>query len=315
MKIVFMGTPDFAKNILQGLVEAGHEVTGVYTQPDKPKGRSGQPVPSPVKEYAQTVGIAVYQPEKIKKEEEVALLKTIPADIFVVAAYGQILSQKILDIPKFGCINAHGSLLPKYRGSSPIQRAIANGDEKTGVTLMKMDKGMDSGDIIAMSEIKIEDADNEITMYDKLSFLAKDLVLEYLPLIESGKATYTPQNADEVTFAPMLKKEDGLLSFDLPARLLDCKVRGFLAWPTAYMYFGGKLLKIYRSAVRGKDEFANITDELANGTFVKLKKNLLVATSEGFLELLEVQPEGKKRMPAMDFANGCHIETGMKIGL
>ena len=312
MKIVFMGTPELARVILEALIKAGHEITAVYTQPDRPKGRSGQPVMCPVKEYALLQGLKVYQPEKIKRPEEVSLLKSIPADIFVVAAFGQILSQEILDIPKYGCINAHGSLLPKLRGAAPIQRAIANGDEKTGMTVMRMDAGMDSGDIILQQEIPITENDDEASMYDRLAHLGAELTLEALVKLESGTATYTKQEPSEVTYAPMLSKEEGHLDFKLPARLLDCKIRGFKEWPTAYTESFGKNLKIYSARVSEAPEGVTIPDE--PGCFVVTKKKLYVTTGDGLLELLEVQPEGKKRMAAMDYQRGQHIETGNRIG-
>ncbi len=312
MKIVFMGTPDFAKTILEGLCEAGHEITAVYTQPDRPKGRSGKPVPSPVKEYAESRGLKVFQPERIKRPEEVGALQAVPADIFVVAAYGQILSREILDIPKYGCINAHGSLLPKLRGAAPIQRAIANGDDKTGITVMRMDEGMDSGDMILQEEVEITDSDDEASMYEKLAKVGSRLTLEALRLIEAGTAVYKKQDQSKVTFAPMLKKEEGLLDFSMSARLLDCKVRGFKEWPTAYTFVSGKSLKVF--GAREYKETPNFEVPSEAGLFVVTKKQLFVTTGAGLLELLEVQPEGKKRMGAMDFARGQRIETGMKLG-
>lgn len=312
MKIVFMGTPDFAKTILEGVVNDGHEIVAVYTQPDRPKGRSGQPVASPVKEYALNKGFTVCQPERIKRPEEVEILKGYPADVFVVAAYGQILSKEILDMPKYCCINAHGSLLPHLRGSSPIQRAIANGDEKTGVTVQRMDVGMDSGDIIMMESIPIEDKDDEDSMYEKLAVLGSKLVNETLRKIEDNTTTYTKQDESKVTFAPMLTKEEGLVDFNMSARLIDCKVRGFKKWPTAYSFVNGKMLKIYETGVVSEIPETEIPKD--PGYFVVTKKKLYVTTGDGLLELLEVQPEGKKRMGAMDFARGQRIETGTRIG-
>lgn len=312
MKIVFMGTPEFAASILKALVAAGHEITAVYTQPDRPKGRSGALIPSPVKEYALSQGFTVMQPEKIKRPEEVEQLKQFPADLFVVAAYGQILSQEILDLPKYCCINAHGSLLPKYRGSSPIQRAIADGEEKTGITVMRMDAGMDSGDIIAQAEIAITDEDDEASMYGKLAALGAELTVATIPKIADGTATYTKQDPALVTFAPMLTKEEGRLDLNKSARLLACKVRGFKEWPTAFVSLNGKVLKIYGAIEARELPDAEIPGE--PGKFVVTKKKLYVTTGEGLLELTEVQPEGKKRMGACDFARGQRIETGMTIG-
>ena len=312
MKIVFMGTPDFATTVLKALVEAGHEITAVYTQPDKPKGRSGALIPSSVKEYAISQGFKVYQPEKIKLPEEVEVLRSIPADVFVVAAFGQFLSEEILNMPRLGAINVHGSLLPEYRGAAPIQRSIMDGKTETGVTVMKMDKGMDSGDMYAKAVVPITSEDDEISMYLKLADEGAKLLVGILPDIESGKLVPQKQDADKVTFAPMLKKEEGLMDFGMSAHLLDCRVRGMSEWPNTYTLFNGKLLKVYKAKEQGNIEAA--PGDLMPGALYVTKKNLYVKTGEGFLELLEVQPEGKKRMPAMDFARGVHLETYQALG-
>ncbi len=307
-----MGTPEFAECVLKALVEAGHEITAVYTQPDKPKGRSGALIAPPVKEYALSQNLPVYQPEKIKVAEEVERLKTIPADVYVVAAFGQFLSQEILDIPKLGCINVHGSLLPKLRGAAPIQRSIMEGLTETGVTIMRMDKGMDSGDMIAKAVVPITDEDDEVTMYDKLAASGAKLLIDTLPAIEAGTCEYVKQNHDEASFAPMLKKEEGLADFNMSARELDCRVRGMSVWPNVYTYYNGKLLKIYKARENKTD--VSEAASLKNSEVFVTKKQLFVKTASGLLELLEVQPEGKKRMPAMDFARGMHLETGHKLG-
>lgn len=308
MKVLFMGTPDFAAKVLDAVVKAGHEITAVYTQPDKAKGRSGALVASPVKEYALSKGFAVYQPERIKRAEYVEELKTIQADVYVVAAYGQILSQEILDIPKFGCINVHGSLLPKYRGAAPIQRSIANGEKVTGVTIMQMDKGMDTGDIISQVEFPIENTDTEDTVYEKMAEYGAKALTDVLADLNEGNIKRVPQDNSLATMAPPLSKEEGLLSFEKSAWELDCKIRGFQSWPTAYTYYKGKLLKVY--AAKASD--FNDGNEYEPGTFVVLKKNIYIACKDALLELLEVQIEGKKRMPAMDFARGTHVCTGEK---
>ena len=309
MKIVFMGTPDFAASILRDLYENGHEVTGVFTQPDKPKGRSGALIASPVKEYALSKDMTVYQPERIKKAEWVETLKGIPADVYVVAAYGQILSQEILDIPKFGCINVHGSLLPKYRGAAPIQRAIAEGEAETGVTIMQMDKGMDTGASLKQVAFPILATDTEDSIYEKMAVEGSKALLAVLEDVKEGRAVSVPQDDSLATIAPMLKKEEGLLDFNKTAWELDCIIRGFQNWPTAYTFFNGKMLKVYLG--KAVDGIANMPEtELAPGKLIVLKKNIYVCTKEGFLELLEVQPEGKKRMSAMDCARGLHLQTG-----
>ncbi len=312
MKIVFMGTPDFAATILKAVDEAGHEILAVYTQPDRPKGRSGKPVQSPVKEYAVSKGYKVFQPEKIRKPEEVEILKTFDADVFVVAAFGQILSQEILDIPKICPINAHGSLLPHLRGASPIQRAIAMGESETGVTIQRMDAGIDTGDIIDAVTVPIEDTDDETSMYEKLAIEGAKLTVKVLKSLSDNTATYKKQDESLASYAPMLKKEEGLLDLKLSAKELDARVRGFKEWPTVYTYIDGKLLKVYKT--RPVDEIqADNEKSLEAGTFFVTKKNIYIKTAKGYLELLEVQPEGKKRMPAIDFARGAHIVTGTKI--
>lgn len=311
MKIVFMGTPEFAMTILKALHEAGHEITGVYTQPDKPKGRSGALIASPVKEYALEMGFTVYQPERIKRPEAVAELRTIEADVFVVAAFGQILSEEILNMPKYGCVNVHGSLLPKYRGAAPIQRAIANGEKETGVTIMQMDKGVDSGDIISMVSFPIEDTDTEDSVYKKMAETGSREIINVLKNIEAGTAVRIPQNHEAATFAPMLSKEEGRIDFNKSARAIDCLVRGFQSWPTAYTSFQGKMLKIYVAKAVGEIE---TSEDLAPGAVVVTKKNIYVKTGDGFLELSEVQLEGKKRMNACDFARGIHLTTGEVLG-
>ncbi|MCR4728354.1 MAG: methionyl-tRNA formyltransferase [Lachnospiraceae bacterium] len=314
MKIVFMGTPEFAGTILNALINAGHEITAVYTQPDRPKGRSGAPVPSFVGAMAAEKGIKTYKPLKIREASEVETLRTIPADIFVVAAYGQFLSEEILNMPKYGCVNVHGSLLPKYRGASSIQRAIINGDAETGVTIMKMDKGMDSGDMYVSESIPITPEDDEETMYKKLAALGAKLLVNLLPMIEAGTVKPVKQADSLVTFAPMLKKEEGYIDFSRSAREIDCLIRGLRVWPTAYTFFGGKSLKIGKARPVSDSE-VNAEGKPEKGALFFNGKRLFVKTGEGFLELLEVQPESKKMMNASDFARGARIQNGDKLGL
>ena len=319
MKLVFMGTPDFAKTVLEDLVNAGHEIVAVYTQPDKPKGRSSELIASPVKEYAIEKNIAVYQPVKIKEAQEVERLRTFDAEAFIVAAFGQFLSTEILEMPKYGCINVHGSLLPKYRGAAPIQRAIVNGEKETGVTIMQMDKGMDSGDIISQVKVEITRDDNETSMYEKLAIAGGKLLIETLGNIEELRANRTKQNPDEVTFAPSMTKEEGEISLDATALEIEHKVKGFSVWPVAYLSVNGKNLKIYdaHAICKEDEEYQTISSDIkdmGSGCFAVTKKHLYLTTREGLLELLEVQPEGKKRMKAMDYANGQRLVNGMSIG-
>ncbi len=306
-----MGTPDFAGNVLEALIEAGHEITAVYTQPDRPKGRSGKLVPSYVGEICERRGLTVYKPEKIKVPEEVARLKTIPADIFVVAAYGQFLSEEILNTPPLGCVNVHGSLLPKYRGASPIQRAVMNGDKETGVTLIRMDKGMDSGDIYASESIAIGPEDDEATMYDRLSHLGAGLLVKTLPFIADGSCKPVKQDESLVSFAPMLKKEEGKIDFTKSASEIDCLVRGVSVWPVAYTGFKGTTLKVGK--VRPLEDIKELEGSAPGSLFFTGKK-LFCKAGEGCLELLMVQPESKKMMAGADFARGAHMAAGDILG-
>ena len=245
MKIVFMGTPDFASGALEALIAAGHEITAVYTQPDKPKGRGKEVQMTPVKVVALEHGIPVYQPRRIREAEEVEILRQIPADIFVVAAFGQILSQEILDMPKFGCVNIHASLLPKYRGAAPIQWAVIDGEEKTGVTIQQMNAGIDTGDILYTKEYVLDPKETGASLFDKLMVIGAEAIVEALPLIEAGRITPIPQNEAEATHAAKLTKQLGEMDFSKSAAELERLVRGLNSWPSAYTFFRGKQLKIW----------------------------------------------------------------------
>ena len=247
MKIVFMGTPDFAAGALDALVRAGHEIVLAVTQPDKPKGRGGQTAQPPVKEYALPKGIPVFQPERIKRPEAVEELRKYPADIFVVAAFGQILPQEILDMPKYGCLNIHASLLPKYRGASPIQHVIIDGEEKTGVTVQQMNAGLDTGDMLYKKEIPILKNDTFETLHDKLMELGGEAITEALVLLEQGKLKAEPQDDSLSSYAPKITKDMGKLDFTRDAAALDRQIRGMTPWPSAYTYYNGKQLKIWRA--------------------------------------------------------------------
>lgn len=313
MKIVFMGTPDFAACALEALIAAGHEITAVYTQPDKPKGRGKEVQMTPVKELAIAHEIPVYQPRRIKEAEEVAVLKEIPADIFVVAAFGQILSQEILDMPKYGCVNIHASLLPKYRGAAPIQWAVIDGEEKTGVTIQQMEAGIDTGDILYTKEYVLDAKETGASLFDKLMVLGAEAIVEVLPLIEAGKITPVPQNHAEATHAAKLTKQLGELDFGQPAVKLERLVRGLNSWPSAYTYFKGKQLKIWEAEVV----------EAENGDAVKAvpgmvaavdKVSITVLCGEDALKVTELQIEGKKRMSCKDFLLGYPVMAGDKLG-
>ena len=308
MKIVFMGTPDFASCALEALIAAGHEITAVYTQPDKPKGRGKEVQMTPVKMVALKHDIPVYQPRRIKEAEEVARLKEIPADIFVVAAFGQILSQEILDMPKYGCVNIHASLLPKYRGSAPIQWAVIDGEEKTGVTIQQMEAGIDTGDILYKKEYVLDAKETGASLFDKLMFLGAEAIVEVLPLIEAGSITPVPQNHEEATHAAKLTKQLGEMDFTKSAVVLERLIRGLNSWPSAYTTFRGKQLKIWE---------AEVVPEVPGepGAVVAVdKQSFTVATGEGSIKILELQIEGKKRMACKDFLLGYSVNVGEILG-
>ncbi|MBO5165132.1 MAG: methionyl-tRNA formyltransferase [Lachnospiraceae bacterium] len=319
LKIVFMGTPDFAVGALQALVEAGHEIVAVVTQPDKAKGRSGKLSFSPVKECALENGLPVFQPERIKRPEAVAELKKYEADIFVVAAFGQILSKEILDMPRLGCINIHASLLPKYRGSSPIQWSVINGEEKTGVTIQQMNEGVDTGDILYQKEIVLDKKETGESLFDRLAVLGAEAVVEVLPLIEEGKVTPVPQNHEEATHTVMLDKAMGHMDFTKNAIELERLVRGLNSWPSAYTYFDGKQLKIWESDLCEEEELSDeeqvYVKNAKPGEVVKVEKNrFAVACGNGALWITSLQLEGKKRMSTHDFLLGNAMEKGMVLG-
>lgn len=318
MKIVFMGTPDFAVGALEALIEAGHEITAVVTQPDKPKGRSGKLQASPVKECALKYGIAVLQPKRIKTPEAVLELRQYEADVYVVAAFGQILSQEILDIPKYGCLNIHASLLPKYRGASPIQHAIIAGEEKSGVTIMQMDAGLDTGDMLYKKEAEISGEDTFETLHDKLMVLGGKAIVEALPLLEAGEIIPVKQCDEESCYASLIDKGMGKLDFNQSAVVLDRLIRGMNPWPSAYTFYRGKQLKIWRAApVDLGAARSSVQEDSAqeSGVVCAVGKDFIdVTTGEGSLRIYELQLEGKKRMSTHDFLLGVKIQQGEKLG-
>lgn len=306
MKIIYMGTPDFAVGPLKALIEAGHEVTAVVTQPDKPRGRSKELIAPPVKAYALTQNLTVLQPEKIKTSDAVAQLRKYEADLFVVAAFGQILSKEILDMPKYGCINIHASLLPKYRGAAPIQWSIIDGEKETGVTIMQMDEGLDTGDILTQKVVPITDDDTGESLFDKLCEAGSALLLETIPQIEAGTVTPVRQDESKSSYAKMLKKELGNIDFSKSAKDIWYLVRGLNSWPSAYTYYQNKTMKIWRA-----EPVAENTDSCAGTLVRKDKESIYIQTGEGMLRVLEIQLEGKKRMSVKDFMLGHSFETGV----
>lgn len=311
MKIIFMGTPDFAAGALEALISAGHEIAAVVTQPDKPKGRSKELLPPPVKQCALKYHIPVMQPKRIKTPEAVAELKRYPADIYIVAAFGQILSQEILDLPKYGCLNIHASLLPKYRGASPIQHVIIDGEEKTGVTIMQMDAGLDTGDMLYKKEIPIEAADNYESLHDKLMVLGGEAIVEALSLLEQGVLTPEKQDASLSSYASLIDKSMGRVDFTKRAAELDRLIRGLTPWPSAFTSYRGRQLKIWRAEAAAGENAAARTP----GEIVKVDKDsFTVAAGEGVLKIWEVQLEGKKRMSVHDFLLGVKLQPGELLG-
>ena len=310
MKLIFMGTPDYAAQSLEAIIQAGHEVLLAVTQPDKPKGRSGELIPTPVKELALKHGIPVFQPERIKRPEAVAELRKYDAEVFVVAAFGQILSQEILDMPKHGCLNVHASLLPKYRGASPIQRVILEGEAKTGITIMQMDAGIDTGDILYQKEIPIEDDDDYETLSDKLSALGGQAIVEAMELLAQGKLTATPQDDAQSCYAPLISKEMGKLDFSKSAISIDRQIRSMTPWPSAFTKWKGKQLKVWKAVPEKGSEKAATPGEVTEVT----KDSFVVATGDGSLRILELQLEGKKRMNTHDFLLGVKIAPGDVLG-
>ncbi|HAG68741.1 MAG TPA: methionyl-tRNA formyltransferase [Lachnospiraceae bacterium] len=310
MRVVFMGTPDFAAGILQAVIDAGHEVVCVVAQEDKPKGRGRETSAPPVKVLAERHGLRVFQPQRIKEEASVRYLKELKADAFVVAAYGRILSKELLELPGLACINVHTSLLPRYRGAAPIQWAIINGDKTTGVTIMRMDEGLDTGDILLQREVPIEPSDTAESLSLKLMDAGGRLTAEALKLIEEGRAVYTPQNTEGASYAPMLKKEMGLLDFNKDSVVLERLIRGLYPWPGTFTFYRGRLLKVFSAELSEND----IKKKAAPGTVTELKDGITVSTGDGSIRITGVQPEGKRKMSAVEFLRGCRMETGEVLG-
>ena len=300
-----MGTPDFSVGVLEEIIRAGHEVVLAVTQPDKPKGRGNAMQFPPVKECALSHGIEVFQPKKIREDANVEYLKKFDADIFIVVAFGQILTKNILDMPKYGCVNVHASLLPKYRGAAPIQWAVINGDAITGVTTMRMDTGIDTGDMIAKREVRIAEDETGGSLFDKLAEVGAKLCVETMDMLEKGTTQFTPQNNDASTHTSKITKELGNIDWKKPAVEIERLIRGLNPWPSAYTHLDDKAFKIWKAKV--VDE----ANDYEPGCIVKASKNeLIVQTGDGQLALLEVQLAGKKRMDAGAFMRGYTVEEG-----
>ncbi|MDD6402453.1 MAG: methionyl-tRNA formyltransferase [Lachnospiraceae bacterium] len=310
MKIVYMGTPEFAVQALVNIIEAGHEVAAVITQPDKPQGRSKKLVFPPVKAKAIEYDIPVYQPEKVRNEETLNILKDIMPDVIVVAAYGQILPESILNLPKFGCINIHASLLPMYRGAAPIEWSIIDGQKETGVTTMYMEKGLDTGDMIDKITVPIEDDDTGETLTNKLSKAGAELIIVTLNKLIDGTITREKQDDSKSCYAKMLSKELGLVDFTKSAEELERLIRGLIPWPCAYTYIDGKSVKLYKAEVFDNNDKPGKPGEIIEVT----KKFFSIACGEKALRIRSLQPEGKKQMDTASYLNGNKLEVGMMVG-
>lgn len=310
MKAVFMGTPDFAVGALRRLAEDGHEILSVVTQPDKPQGRKMVLTAPPVKEEALRLGLEVYQPRRIREQECVEYLKGLQPEVIIVAAFGQIIPKAILDLPKYGCLNIHASLLPKYRGAAPIQRAIIDGEKETGVTMMRMDEGLDTGDMLTKVVVPIDAEETGGSLFDKLSEAGAQLMSETLKRLAVEEIPGEKQPAESPTsYAAMISREDGKIDWRDSAVRLERLVRGLSPWPGCATRLNGKQLKIWKT--RALDEQSGLCVGSVCGT---KPDALCVQTGEGILEILELQLEGKKRMDAATFLRGYKIEKGTILG-
>jgi methionyl-tRNA formyltransferase len=299
MRLVFLGTPAFAVPTLERAAAAGHQIVEAVTQPDRPRGRGQNPAPPPVKEAAERLGIPVYQPERVRRPEAVEHLRALAPDAMVVVGYGQIIPQSVIDIPRLGILNVHASLLPKYRGAGPIQWAIVRGETRTGVTIMRIDAGLDTGDMLLKAETEIGPEENAMELGRRLSAMGGDLLVEALEGLAAGRITPEKQDNSQATYAPLLKKEDGLIDWNLSAAEIHNRIRGLQPWPGAYTGLRGQTLHIWKAKV---GQAAGLS-----GSIVSVKP-LIVACGRGSLELEELQLEGRKRLAAAEFANGQRLK-------
>jgi len=315
MRAVFMGTPEIAATVLKSVLASRHEVIAVVTQPDKPKGRGHEMAFPPVKEVALEAGLPVLQPQRARDEGFIDELKALNPDIILVAAYGKLLPKAILDMPKFGCINVHASLLPKYRGASPIQWAVLNGDEKSGVTIMHMAEEMDTGDIILTEEVVLDEDETAGSLHDKLAEIGGPLLISAMDALETGRAPRIRQNHEEATYVKMLDKTMGNLDFSCPAVQLERFIRGLNPWPTAYTKLDGKLFKLWKAETVPAEEVVKESKSFEPGTIVSVEKDSFdVLTGDGLLRIRELQIEGKRKMTAEEFLRGFKLEVGTILG-
>lgn len=309
MKVVFMGTPDFSVPTLEKIIEAGHEVIGVVTQPDKAKGRGKKVLFSPVKEKALEHNLPVYQPRRAREPEFIEEMRALNPDVMVVVAFGQILPKDILDIPKYGCVNVHASLLPKYRGAAPIQWAVINGEAVSGVTTMQMDVGLDTGDMLLKAEVPLAEDETGGSLFDKLSTLGGELLIETLDKIEAGDIHPEKQDDSQAgEYARTLDKALGNVDFSMSAVSIERLIRGLNPWPSAYTFYNGKTMKLWKA------EIVPGTDANPGQIIFVDKQSFTVQTGEGGLRIMELQLEGKKRMEAGAFLRGCALSVGEMLG-
>ena len=311
-KIVFMGTPEFAVPTLKNLIKGPDNVVAVVTQPDKPKGRGRKLQPPPVKVVAQEAGIKVFQPLKASSPEFIEEIRSLDPDLLIVAAYGQILKQDLLDVPKIMPINVHGSILPKYRGAAPIQWAILNGDEETGITIMKMDAGMDTGPILLQRSIPIGEDETFGELYQRMADLGGELLLEALEGLRKGQIKPIPQPEEGITYAPFITKDMCLVDWSKPAKEISCLIRGLDPVPSAYTFLKGERLRLYRPFIAPNNQ--DSSDHLPGSVVAVVPEGLIIATGQGLLGIKEVQLAGKKRMDVASFVQGRKIEPGTILG-
>jgi methionyl-tRNA formyltransferase len=310
MKLVFMGTPAFAAPSLQALYDAGYDIAGVFTQPDRPSGRGGKITGSPVKALAENLKLTVFQPVSIKDKASLATIRMLEPECIVVVAYGQILPQEILEYPAYGCVNVHASLLPAYRGAAPIHWAVINGETRTGVTTMRMDQGLDTGDILLTREIPISPNATTGEIHDELMILGAEVLLQTLASLREGTLAAVPQTGDS-SYAPLLQREHEKLEWSLPAKTIHDRIRGLSPWPGAFTTFRGEQIKIWRSELISEGEFSEALPKLLPGEIMLGKgEGLMAGTGQGGLKIIELQPAGKKRMSAFAFYNGRQIRNG-----
>lgn len=313
MRILYMGTPDIAVPTLECLCQSGHEVIGVVTQPDKPKGRGGAVQFPPVKIKALELGLEVYQPRRVRAQEFLDVVQELNPDAIVVYAFGQILPQALLDIPRYGCLCVHASLLPKYRGAAPIQWAIIDGERESGITIMQMDAGIDTGDMLKKLVVPIEEEETGGSLHDKLMMAGGPLLLETLKEIEDGTVKAEPQ-AGESCYASMLDKAMGNIDWTESAEKIERLVRGLNPWPSAYTHWNGKTVKLWKASVL-KDPYMELYGQMEPGTVIGLLggNGICVRTGRGILQITELQLEGKKRMDAASFLRGAHVNIGDRL--